>query len=149
MLRKLSLSAPMPAGICFPGNSHIPYSVGITQADLQAVPFSQTLLRFKPAPHSHISLCFFFLSVLFVCLFAFVPSLKLPSISILAHKRLPLDTSLMDEILPRVTSNYPRPPGIPAGFLCCPSSLGMVWKLPETGHYGCVKICPCMRCPVR
>lgn len=87
-----------------------------------------------------------FLSVgFFVCFFAFVPSLKLPSISILAHDRLPLDVSLMDEILRRVTSIYPRPPGIPAGFLCCPSSLGMVWKLAETGHYGCVKICLWMR----
>lgn len=144
----MSLSVPVPSGIRFPGNSHIPYSVGITQADLQAGPFSWTLLRFKPTPHSHISLCSFFLSVFFVCLFAFVPSLKLPSISILDHNRLPLDMSLMDEILPRVTSNYPRPPGIPAGFLCCPSSLGMVWKLPETGHYGCVKICLWMRRPV-
>lgn len=47
-----------------------------------------------------------------------------------------------------VASNYLRLPGVSAEFLCSPFPPGSVYKLSETGHYGCFKICPWMRCPV-
>lgn len=93
--------------MCFPENSHIPHCVGTSQADLQAVPFTQAPLRSQPAPPPQFSVLFlfgffvwlvwglfiYFASVwfLFVCLFSQHEASWL--ISILAPNKLTLELS--------------------------------------------------------